>query len=187
MTVRGGRVSLLVLLVLLCSCGVGNGRCEIPAGEDAVRRAIVLNSLRRGFSADNIVQPSAEQYLRDNPGCCKVAERSVGLLERLFWDRYSLPRYDAEASYAYREGASVIRYSRHGQADSCGRIPDEFGWMEVIEGPNPRQVCADGRTLAESGASFCAAAAPPPHVAVPIAEANRLARLKAGRSSRAPQ
>jgi hypothetical protein len=174
------RLLFSLVVLLLAGCGVSNGECTIPGTERAVRETIVLNSLNRGFRSDNIVSPTAEAYFRENPDCCRVRKRSVGLLQWLFWDKYSLPRYEAEASWAYRDGPTVVKYTRHGEADSCGRIPDEFGEAETVEGPNLKtcSFAAADPSDPPTSVQACEGRAPPPRIAVSIAEANRLGRLK---------
>lgn len=153
----------------------------IPDAEAEIRRSIVLNSLRRGFQSDNVVGISPEEYLRRNPGCCSVEGGAASPIEWLIWDRYSLPKYQARAAYAYRDGGSIVRYEHHGRADACGRIPDEYGMGETVAGPEPRPGCTPPAALPDAPADapgICAPSPPPRRAAVPIEEADRLYRLK---------
>ena len=158
-------VPLVVAAAMLSACGFGNGRCSIPDTEAEVRRSLVLNLLRRMIDRENIVGITAEDYLAANPDCCSVEGRGLQVFEWLFWDRYSLPKYDVEVTVAWRRGATTSKYYSFGNGDSCGRIPDTFGEGDVLDGPAPPP-------------SVSGVYDPPPATPVPIAEARRLIRLR---------
>lgn len=173
---------IVLLFTALAGCGLSNGQCEIPETEKQIRDSLAIGLIKQTFHSNGVTDKSPSAYLHQNPNCCTVKPKEVSFLDWIIWDRYSLPKYEVEASTAYRKDGATFIYYNFGNGDSCGRVPDTFGENTIVKGISKPDLCsftdADRRTAVEP--LICASEPETGQVAtsVPIDEARKLARAK---------
>lgn len=174
---------------LLGSCGtVSLGPCAVPANEAASAAALIETLSNDIFRSERITGISPRDYVKANPSCCSVERGETTLLDRVMWEKASLPQFDARVAIAFRRGATTIIAERFGRGDSCGRIPDDFGSTVIADGPGAAQSCAISARERANASAPLICPMPPPDVAeaVPLdlARRLRLAKVEAEAASR---
>lgn len=154
---RGLRLAALVMFIAgLSSCNLTHGVCSDPLYDETLKQRLFVNELKTIINSAQIVDTTAEQYLRDNPQCCTAKAIPITVWDRLAWDDYSLQRYDVHVTMAYRVDQSVMAYRRFGAGNACGRIVDALGESEVVEGTVPRDTCSRSKPGKQaSGVIIC--------------------------------